>query len=358
MRLAVSLAAAATMLALTCQSASAQTLHLISIADTKDVPVGPGFERSFKKFNELADYIKNKAEMKLNQILITGEKYTCDNINKAVRDLKVQPDDTVIFYHAGHGQSSKKSANDKSFSRFPALQCTDSLKIKIPKLEDLSTALTKKGARLTITIADSCNNAVGALQMMQVAGKMTKEQIWAMYRDYKGHILMSSSATGEFSFYELGDNGYGKFTAQLETAHYVSPPENVEYEGLWNYVESRVKNVIHGSAAGTSQTDQHPQVENRAVYVSPASAAASQKTAAPSAVASRTLADVKTLQNGDEGDAVKAVQEALIKIGHLKIKADGKFGDKTEDAVREFQKKSGLNADGAVDKATYSKLGL
>ena len=59
-----------------------------------------------------------------------------------------------------------------------------------------------------------------------------------------------------------------------------------------------------------------------------------------------------TLQHGMRGDAVKEIQEALIKLGYLKGPADGVFGNKTENAVRKFQKKNKLDVDGLVGGKT------
>jgi peptidoglycan hydrolase-like protein with peptidoglycan-binding domain len=63
----------------------------------------------------------------------------------------------------------------------------------------------------------------------------------------------------------------------------------------------------------------------------------------------------RTLRKGDEGSDVKIVQEALTKKGAT-IKVDGKFGSGTEAAVKDFQRRNGLDADGAVGPQTRQKL--
>ena len=70
-----------------------------------------------------------------------------------------------------------------------------------------------------------------------------------------------------------------------------------------------------------------------------------------------TIVTERTLRNGDEGDDVRVMQQVLIKKGY-KIKDDGKFGGDTEDAVRDFQTKSGLNADGEIGAETRGKLSV
>jgi putative chitinase len=56
------------------------------------------------------------------------------------------------------------------------------------------------------------------------------------------------------------------------------------------------------------------------------------------------------LKLGSEGEDVKKLQ---VKLG---VEPIGKFGPKTEEAVKSWQKSNGLNADGVVGPATWSKL--
>lgn len=57
-----------------------------------------------------------------------------------------------------------------------------------------------------------------------------------------------------------------------------------------------------------------------------------------------------TLRYNDKGEAVKTLQ------GILGVQRDGKFGPKTEAAVREFQRKNNLVADGVVGQKTWEYL--
>lgn len=64
----------------------------------------------------------------------------------------------------------------------------------------------------------------------------------------------------------------------------------------------------------------------------------------------------RLLKKGDKGKDVSQVQRMLKKIGFYKYKIDGFFGEKTELAVINFQKKKGLIADGIVGPETYEFL--
>lgn len=60
-------------------------------------------------------------------------------------------------------------------------------------------------------------------------------------------------------------------------------------------------------------------------------------------------------KKGDRGETVRQIQKALAGAG-LKVIPDGIFGSITEEAVREFQRKKGLQADGVVGPATLALL--
>jgi len=62
------------------------------------------------------------------------------------------------------------------------------------------------------------------------------------------------------------------------------------------------------------------------------------------------------MQKGDQGDKVKRLQNQLNKVLGLRLVADGDYGAKTEKAVRSFQQKFGLHADGIAGMYTTQRL--
>ncbi|MBD1887005.1 peptidoglycan-binding domain-containing protein [Microcoleus vaginatus] len=64
----------------------------------------------------------------------------------------------------------------------------------------------------------------------------------------------------------------------------------------------------------------------------------------------------KTISAGADGPEVAAIQQRLqvhsFKVGTI----DGTYGSRTTSAVRSFQQSKGLNADGIVDKETWTAL--
>lgn len=75
-------------------------------------------------------------------------------------------------------------------------------------------------------------------------------------------------------------------------------------------------------------------------------------------VASYPCMQVAVLRQGSSGGEVKEVQRRLKNWGYYSGSVDGIFGAKTTEAVKYFQRKNGLTADGIVGKATYEALGM
>ena len=80
-------------------------------------------------------------------------------------------------------------------------------------------------------------------------------------------------------------------------------------------------------------------------------------TAAPAPTSNGSASgSLSTLRYGSKGDAVRTMQEALVKLGYAPGAADGKFGRGTENAVKQFQRSNGLVADGLAGSKTLTLL--
>ena len=68
---------------------------------------------------------------------------------------------------------------------------------------------------------------------------------------------------------------------------------------------------------------------------------------------------VQTLsKNGSRGEEVRKIQERLKAWGYYNGNVDGIFGPQTEEAVRYFQSKNGLQVDGIAGPATLAAIGI
>lgn len=84
-------------------------------------------------------------------------------------------------------------------------------------------------------------------------------------------------------------------------------------------------------------------------------AAAEEKDVAKPAAASEAAAGKPEVKLGSSGKDAKIVQNLLNKKGHA-CKADGNFGPKTEQLVKDFQKANNLPVTGKVDAVTWKAL--
>lgn len=63
-------------------------------------------------------------------------------------------------------------------------------------------------------------------------------------------------------------------------------------------------------------------------------------------------------KKGASGQTVKEIQSKLRDWGYYRGPVDGIYGSRTEEAVKYFQRKNGLNADGQVGNQTLAALGI
>ena len=69
--------------------------------------------------------------------------------------------------------------------------------------------------------------------------------------------------------------------------------------------------------------------------------------------------NLPTLRRGSKGDLVKQLQRYLNKWDERNdLTVDGVFGEKTEEAVKAYQRDNGLTADGVVGPKTWAELGV
>ena len=68
-----------------------------------------------------------------------------------------------------------------------------------------------------------------------------------------------------------------------------------------------------------------------------------------------TLPKDKLMSEGSQGSKVRGAQELMNRLGS-DLKTDGKFGPKTQEAVRKLQKEHGLKEDGIIGKDTLRVL--
>ena len=75
-------------------------------------------------------------------------------------------------------------------------------------------------------------------------------------------------------------------------------------------------------------------------------------------IAAAQSVDAATYKKGSSGQKVTEIQQKLKDWGYYSGAVDGVYGSGTEAAVKKFQQKNGLTADGKVGPSTLSALGI
>lgn len=75
-------------------------------------------------------------------------------------------------------------------------------------------------------------------------------------------------------------------------------------------------------------------------------------------IASAGFCVYATSRRGSSGSEVRQIQEKLKRWGYYNGSVDGVYGSKTEAAVKSFQRKNGLTADGIAGKKTLAAMGI
>lgn len=75
-------------------------------------------------------------------------------------------------------------------------------------------------------------------------------------------------------------------------------------------------------------------------------------------IALARTASADLYRKGSNGQTVREIQTRLKNWGYYSGDVDGIYGSATENAVKKFQKKNGLSADGQAGSATLTALGI
>ena len=160
--------------------------------------------------------------------------------------------------------------------------------------------------------------------------------------DASGEAGISSSVANKLRQADL--NGDGKISGNREANHL--------FDGLDNYDRNDSDHSFVTERAGA---DTALGKVVKALSKHPArgqTPSANQRISIPLQAVSKGL---QTIGYGDQGANVRALQEALLKTG-ANVSVDGDFGPGTLRAVKDFQRREGISADGVVGRQVANKL--
>jgi hypothetical protein len=188
-------------------SLSAQTLHMLIVADTADASIGSSTLEDLKHMQNKAREIAANSGMKLNMTVLKAPEFNGTTTLAAVKKLDPGPNDTVFFYYSGHGFRTHNSK-----TKWPNLY----VKKPEPGLEyaKILEILDKKNPRLVIALGDMCNSFSDLKSSSgtdRAFSEPQPENYKKLFVKTRGRIYASGSKPGQFSF---AMNSGGAFTNQ------------------------------------------------------------------------------------------------------------------------------------------------
>jgi hypothetical protein len=125
-----------------------------------------------------------------------GGDFSLENVRNAVQSVQAGPDDVVFFYYSGHGFRTAGKQNDWPYFFFHSDRTID--------FGWVVETLNAKGARMTVSLVDACNNVVDvqireAQKGLPEAGAKAEEGYRELFLRHRGTVAGASSIPGETS---------------------------------------------------------------------------------------------------------------------------------------------------------------
>lgn len=243
--------------------ATAQTIHLITVADSFDANIGTGAAANTRQVEDFVKAVAFELRLPLKRQDIAGKEFNCQRIQAEIEALTAGNDDVVIFYYSGHGFRTPEN-----ITKFPELYCgPEAFSGGAPRLKEVATQLQDKGARLTIAIADACNVLISQPARPARPGGIASvpvtrvEPYRTLFLRHKGTLVISGSIKDQYSWY-LPTTGLftSQFVAALEAA--TRPGK----QGVWTEVLPAALKEIK-VPFGNTTVPQKPESESTIVRV-------------------------------------------------------------------------------------------
>lgn len=177
-------------------------MHLIIVADTVS-NIAHASLVDFHRMRAEMQIAANYAGMGVIEKNLVGSDYSAEKVYRYLEELSIGPNDIVFFYYSGHGTRSKEMVSDWPLLHFSFFE-------ELLDVYDVVNTLYQKGGRLTVVLADCCNQSLpGFTPTIKSFEKMAystyqvptkKEGYRALFLQGTGLIIGAGSEPGELAF--------------------------------------------------------------------------------------------------------------------------------------------------------------
>lgn len=179
--------------------AAVAIVHILLVMDTDDKEIGDQVkmdEKNLKSFFE-----RSIAEKRRTITVLNGQQATKKEIDNYYRSLKVNANDTLLFYYSGHG-----ATDESRYGHVLALN-HDGFMERAKLLHEMRD----KKPRLAVVLTDCCANRFKKIPDNRIArGDVVKENpvVQSLLFEHSGLVDVNGCSKGEFS---VSDDRYGGF---------------------------------------------------------------------------------------------------------------------------------------------------
>lgn len=187
------------------------TLHLLVVANSLDVSIGPGCEVDRRKLKTEFANIAEALGIQFKSYEVEGKAFAKGQVMAMLDAFQPGANDVVAFFYRGHGFrfSDQEEAWPMMSMRYSSFQPLESIAIS-----DVYHRIVGKGARLNLIFGDMCNNDIGISQpvsntftAMQSNLYPSLEKLRRLFLEAKGNILSVAAKPGEVSWVNNVEGG-------------------------------------------------------------------------------------------------------------------------------------------------------
>jgi hypothetical protein len=194
-------------------SLEAATCHVIIAGDVDDERIGFSVEKDMSAFHDFVQDVAIYGDFELSETILTGNDFTIPKVTAAVKNLRISPEDIVIFYQSSHGYRTIDMREPWPKLGYGARGL---------KLQTVIDEIDVKRPAFSLILADTCNTFAyfaKYIRIYQEPMNLSSESLRWCYRQLfchsRGQVIACASQPGQAA---LALSNGGLFTNSFMTA--------------------------------------------------------------------------------------------------------------------------------------------
>lgn len=211
-------------------AAEGQTVHALLIVMDDDPSVGRNVRVDRKRIQHVLDSIQNELSFDIERtdLLSSEDRATRAEVLEWVKNIRVNPNDVVFIYYAGHGGMNR---NKETFLATEGQY--------LYRKELVNALENVKLPRLTCLITDCCSSLVQSapdptLQSSRSGARPADAVLKNLFLEHKGFLHLTSATEGQYAWSNVVNGGW--FTMSLINAMEADPDGNRDRFLSWEEV--------------------------------------------------------------------------------------------------------------------------